>query len=70
MSPFKRPRLQAPVAGDLDPAQQIRIVVPAALGIILGASTFLASFLLVIQSEGQSVIAGDPFRTVFADGSA
>lgn len=31
---------------------------------------FLASFLLVIRSEGQSVIAGDPFRTVFGPGIA
>jgi uncharacterized membrane protein len=31
---------------------------------------FLASFLLVIRSEAQSVIAGNPFRTVFAPGIA
>lgn len=31
---------------------------------------FLASFLLVIRSEAQTVIAGNPFRTVFAPGIA
>lgn len=31
---------------------------------------FLASFLLVIRSEAQTVITGDPFRTVFAPGIA
>lgn len=41
--------------GDLDPAQQIRIVVPAALGIILGASTFLASFLLSIIGMDKAI---------------
>lgn len=31
---------------------------------------FLASFLLVIQSEATSVLRGDPFRTVFGPGIA
>jgi len=31
---------------------------------------FLASFFLVIQSEAQAVIAGNPFRTVFGPGIA
>jgi hypothetical protein len=31
---------------------------------------FLASFLLVIQSEAKSVLRGDPFRTVFGPGIA
>ena len=34
--------------GELDPAQQIRVVVPAALGLILGASTIFASLFLSI----------------------
>jgi hypothetical protein len=31
---------------------------------------FLASFLLVIQSEAKTVLRGDPFRTVFGPGIA
>ena len=34
--------------GELDPAQQLRVVVPAALGLILGTSTMLGSFFLSI----------------------
>lgn len=34
--------------GELDPGQQLRVVVPAALGLILGVSTVLGSFFLSI----------------------
>jgi Glycosyl transferase family 2 len=34
--------------GELDPGQQLRVVVPAALGLILGTSTVLGSFFLSI----------------------
>lgn len=42
--------------GDVDPVQQVRIIVPAALGLILGSSVVLGSFFLSILQLG----LGDP----------
>lgn len=44
--------------GDLDPIRQLRIVVPAALGLILGVWTILSSFFLSILGMDQRVDIG------------
>lgn len=44
--------------GDLDPAEQLRIVIPAALGLILGFWTVLASFFLSILGMDKKVDLG------------
>ena len=41
--------------GDLDAGEQLRVVVPAALGLILGSSTVLASFFLSIVGMDKSI---------------
>jgi hypothetical protein len=44
--------------GNLDPTDQLRIVVPAALGLILGSWTVLASFFLSILGMDKQVELG------------
>lgn len=44
--------------GDLDPGEQLRIVVPAALGLILGSGAVLGSFFLSILGLGKRLDAG------------
>lgn len=44
--------------GDLDPAEQLRIVIPAALGLILGSWAVLASFFLSILGMDKRVDLG------------
>jgi glycosyltransferase involved in cell wall biosynthesis len=44
--------------GDLDPGEQLRIVVPAALGLMLGTWTVLASFFLSILGMDREVDLG------------
>ena len=41
--------------GELDTARQLRVVIPAALGLILGTSTVLASFVLSILGMDKSI---------------
>lgn len=41
--------------GDLDPTEQLRVVVPAALGLILGSSMVLASFFLSILGMDKKI---------------
>jgi hypothetical protein len=41
--------------GELDPGRQLRVVVPAALGLILGASTIFASLFLSILGMDKQI---------------
>ncbi len=41
--------------GELDAGEQLRVVVPAALGLILGSSTMLASFFLSILGMDKNI---------------
>jgi len=41
--------------GDLDPSKQLRVVVPAALGLVLGSSMVLASFFLSILGMDKKI---------------
>jgi hypothetical protein len=41
--------------GELDPGEQLRVVVPAALGLILGSSILFASFFLSILGMDKSI---------------
>jgi hypothetical protein len=41
--------------GDLDPARQLRVVIPAALGLVVGSSMVLASFFLSILGMDKKI---------------
>ncbi len=48
-------RWRAEGSGELDPGEQLRVVVPAALGLVLGSSMVLASFFLSILGMDKKI---------------